>query len=100
MHENVIQIKAGPGHMVHDIAMTTQVHGHEVMQMMLNLDRSFTRESLRESIHEQFGTDARFFTCSAQDMTADELIDFLAQRGKFVETDSGFNTAPDRICQH
>ena len=80
--------------------MTTPVHGHEVMQMMLELNRSFTRETLRDAILERFGKEARFFTCSAQDMTADELIHFLAQRGKFVERENGFSTEPDRICQH
>ena len=80
--------------------MTTQIHGHEVMQMMVELDRSFTRESLRAAINDRFGTTARFFTCSAQDMTADQLMDFLADRGKFVERDSGFSTQADRICQH
>jgi len=80
--------------------MTTQVHGHEVMQMMLELDRSFTRDSLREAIYKRFGPHTRFFTCSAQDMTADQLIDFLEARGKFVGNSAGFNTAPDRICQH
>jgi len=70
------------------------------MRMMLEHNRSFTRDTLREAICERFGGSARFFTCSAQDMTADELIDFLAARGKFVERDTGFTTEPDRICQH
>lgn len=70
------------------------------MQMMLELNRAFTCASLREAIVERFGSEARFHTCSAENMTADELIESLAQRGKFVERDSGFNTAPDRICNH
>jgi probable metal-binding protein len=80
--------------------MTTQIHGHEVMQMMLELDQSFTRESLRQAIQDRFGGEARFFTCSAENMTPDELIDFLAERGKFVERDRGFNTQADMICNH
>ena len=94
------QVKDRPMALSHDARMTTQVHGHEVMQMMLEQEGAFTRESLREAIGQRFGRQARFFTCSAQDMTADQLIDFLAARGKFVPHDNGFNTAPDRICQH
>jgi probable metal-binding protein len=67
---------------------------------MLTLDRSFTRESLRKSILEKFGAEARFFTCSAQNMTMDELIDFLQSRGKFVEAGDGVSTSPDKICNH
>lgn len=80
--------------------MTDEIHGHEVMQMMVELDRSFTRDTLREAIEERFGKEARFFTCSANHMTADQLIDFLAAKGKFVERDSGFSTAAEHICQH
>jgi probable metal-binding protein len=80
--------------------MNTQIHGHEVMQMMLELNCSFTRHTLRQAIQKRFGVEARFFTCSAQDMTADQLIDFLASRGKFVEREAGFSAAPDRICRH
>jgi probable metal-binding protein len=76
------------------------VHGHEVMQMMIESNCSFSRESLREAIQQRFGPQARFHTCSAQDLTADQLIDFLAGRGKFVERDAGFSTTADRICRH
>jgi len=96
----LIQIKDPLSPLPQTVLMTTQVHGHEVMQMMLDLDRSFTRDSLREAIQERFGAETRFFTCSAHDMTADELIDFLAQKGKFVGDNSGFNTEADRICKH
>lgn len=80
--------------------METKVHGHDVMQMMLESDESYTHDSLRAAIHARFGEDARFFTCSASGMTADELIQFLQQRGKFVPTESGFQTHADKICKH
>ena len=70
------------------------------MQLMVELNQSFTRDSLRQAIHDRFGREARFFTCSAQDMSTDELIDFLAARGKFVEREGGFSTEADRICRH
>jgi probable metal-binding protein len=80
--------------------MTGQVHGHEVMRMMVEAERGFTRETLRAAIVERFGEDMRFFTCSAEGMTADELIDFLSQRGKFIESSDGFTTEPEKICKH
>ena len=80
--------------------MTEQVHGHEVMKMMIEDGRAFSKASLRDAIVERFGADARFHTCSAENMTADELIVFLEDRGKFVATEAGFNTASDRICDH
>ena len=70
------------------------------MQMMLAKDKAFTRETLCSAIVEEFGEEARFYTCSEEDMTADELVDFLKAKGKFIEGDSGFNTSPDKICNH
>lgn len=77
-----------------------EVHGHEVMQMMMESGQTYTRESLRAAIVAKFGEDARFFTCSAEGLTADGIIDFLAERGKFTEAGPGFTTRPDAICQH
>ena len=80
--------------------MSDSIHGHEVMHFMLEHGGQFTRESLAQAIATRFGADARFHTCSAQDMTADELIDFLAAKGKFVASAEGFNTQADKICNH
>ena len=49
---------------------------------------------------ERFGEDARFHSCSASGMDVPAVIAFLESRGKFVARDEGFNTAPDRICNH
>ena len=78
----------------------TQIHGHEVMQMMLDSGSAYTRETLRQAIIDRFGAEARFFTCSAEDMTAEALIEFLAERGKFIPSEEGFHTAPTKMCQH
>ena len=80
--------------------MSESVHGHEVMHMMLENEGGYTRESLKQAIQDRFGADTVYHTCSASEMNADELIDFLAARGKFVENNSGFNTDPSKICNH
>lgn len=76
------------------------IHGHEVMHMMVNSGKSFSRDSLKKAIHVQFGSETRFFTCSAQGMDADQLINFLENKGKFHPVDGGFTTAPEKICNH
>ena len=76
------------------------IHAHEVMRMMLKLNRDFSRESLGEAIIEHFGEKARFHSCSAAGMDVNEVIDFLESRGKFVARTEGFNTAQDKICNH
>lgn len=76
------------------------IHGHEVMHMMVNSQQGFTHASLLEAIHSKFGPETRFFTCSAENMTASELISFLEQKGKFHPVEGGFSTAPQKICSH
>ncbi|QNF15178.1 DUF2492 family protein [Aeromonas jandaei] len=80
--------------------MSQSVHGHEVMEMMLEQDGQFTRASLKQAMAQRFGAEARFHTCSASEMDAEALIDFLAARGKFIEAGEGFQTRADKICNH
>ncbi len=77
-----------------------QIHGHEVLNMMLEAGRAFTTEELIRAIHERFGTTARFHTCSAEDLDAVGLVEFLARRGKFVpaEAADSFKADASRMC--
>ena len=80
--------------------MSEPIHGHEVMQMMVDSAQTYTRASLKVAMEARFGAEARFYTCSAQDLTAEALIEFLAQKGKFIDQETGFSTAQEKICNH
>ena len=80
--------------------MFNKVHGHDVMRMMLEQDTSYTEESLEKAIIEKYGEKTRFFTCAAENLTAKELIEFLADKGKFVAKEDGFNTQESNICSN
>ena len=75
-------------------------HGHEVIKMMLDSGLQYTKQSLRAAIHEKFGESARFYTCAAENMTADELITFLAERGKFIDLGEQFSFNSQKMCDH
>ncbi len=76
------------------------IHGHDVLTMMIDSGEQYTEERLVAAITAQFGEEARFHTCSAAEMTAAELVAFLAARGKFIPLDSGFSTHESKICRH
>ncbi|MEI6107042.1 MAG: YecH family metal-binding protein [Opitutae bacterium] len=80
--------------------MPQQIHGHEVIEMMVAANQVYSRASLETAIISKFGPTARFHTCSAENMDAGALIEFLAQRGKFAEGPGGFSINPAKICQH
>ncbi|WP_394200982.1 YecH family metal-binding protein [Shewanella waksmanii] len=80
--------------------MSDSIHGHQVMELMLSLGRPVTKAELKSMMSEQFGEQARFHTCSASEMNAEQLIAFLDAKGKFIASDDGIETAADRICNH
>ncbi|EPF6162354.1 YecH family metal-binding protein [Citrobacter sedlakii] len=78
----------------------TSIHGHEVLNMMIESGEPYSTASLEAAIKNRFGEQARFHTCFASDMTAGELVAFLAAKGKFVAQDDGFSTHESKICRH
>jgi len=76
------------------------IHGHDVIDMIQQAGRAFSRPELVAAIAGKYGADARFHTCSAEGLTADGLIDFLASRGKFFGNESGLSIDASKICQH
>ena len=80
--------------------MTAEIHGHDVIDMILESPQAYTRESLTAAIIARFGAETRFHTCSAAGMTAAELVTFLERRGKFMPLDGGFTVDPARVCSH
>ncbi|MGF6421549.1 putative metal-binding protein [Lelliottia sp. 489] len=76
------------------------IHGHDVLNMMIESGEQYTEQSLVQAIDSRFGNNARFHTCSAENMTAAELVAFLAARGKFIPADEGFSTHVSKICRH
>ena len=75
-----------------------QLHAHEVLHMMEG--NSYSEASLKEAIVKTFGEDQRFYTCSAENMDADELIVFLKQKGKFMPIENGFTVDITKVSNH
>ena len=73
-------------------------HGHEVLAMMQG--HSYTEQSLLEAIIDRFGADERFYTCSAENLTAQGLIDFLKDHGKFMPANEGFTVDTTKVCNN
>ena len=77
-----------------------QIHGHEVIDMMMSSGKDYSRQDLIDDINAKFGTAVKFYTCSAENMTAGELVDFLEAKGKFVQRKEGFQFNPEKRCSH
>lgn len=75
-------------------------HGHEVIEMMENSGKVYTANSLQEDIIAKFGKEARFYTCSANGLDAEKIIEFLEAKGKFIEKEGGFVFNSLMKCSH
>lgn len=76
------------------------IHGHEVMQLIADSTEARSQAGWIAAIGEKFGADARFHTCSAENLSAPELLQFLAERGKFAEQAGGITLDASEICDH
>ncbi len=72
------------------------IHAHEVLRMMEG--NSYSEESLNGAIKAIFGDDARLHTCSAENLTSIEIIEFLTKKGKFKPTEDGFTMDITKVC--
>lgn len=77
-----------------------QIHGHEVLNLMIASGEIYSRDSLRDAIHSSFGEKARFYICSRDRMSAEELIEELWKKGKFTGTPDAFTFDPTQRCNH
>ncbi len=78
--------------------MSDSIHGHQLMEMMAESGKCYTKAQLLLAAADKFGEQARFHTCFGSDLTALQLIDFLAENGKFLETESGFSMPTGLLC--
>ena len=59
------------------------------------------KEELLNWIELKYGPDVRFHTCSAENLTPEQLIVFLDQRGKFLSgIDEGLQIDSTKVCSH
>ncbi|MBM6993371.1 MAG: YecH family protein [Prevotella sp.] len=75
-------------------------HGHDILHMMEG-NTYHTKSDLVKAVVEKFGPQETFHTCSAEGMNAEEIVDFLDGRGKFMRTpDGGFTVDITKVCNH
>ena len=78
--------------------MTNNVHGHEILEMIHRAEPAMTRAGVAAEVGRRWGKEARFYTCSAEGMTLDELLAFLLERGKVVEQAGWLATDMSKLC--
>jgi probable metal-binding protein len=65
-----------------------QIHGHEIIDIVRRHPAGIGLADLAATAEREFGSGARFFTCSAEEMDLAGLLDFLVAREK-VRVEAG-----------
>lgn len=80
--------------------MSDSVHGHDVMALMVAQGSSILKHELIALMAQKFGDSARYHTCSAENLTAIELLSLLTSKQKLQETEQGMTLVVGRKCHH
>ncbi|MDH0449194.1 MULTISPECIES: YecH family metal-binding protein [Shewanella] len=80
--------------------MSDSVHGHDVMALMVAQENPLLKPEFIALMAQTFGDNARYHTCSADNLKAEELISLLIRKGKMLESAQGLTLVAGRQCNH
>ncbi|MDH1470885.1 YecH family metal-binding protein [Shewanella sp. GD03713] len=80
--------------------MSDSVHGHDVMALMVAQENPLLKPEFIALMAQTFGDNARYHTCSADNLQAEELISLLLGKGKILESKQGLTLVAGRQCNH
>ena len=70
------------------------------MALVANYPEGIPSPTLTDIVGQTFGAGARFFTCSAENMTLSELLTFLGERDKVQLRDGQIFPGGSPTCNH
>jgi probable metal-binding protein len=79
--------------------MHQSFHGHELIRLIAAAESPVPEEQLHDLARLHFGDSPSFHTCSRQNLSLDELLAFLFEKGKLRRDDDGVAVVRERICQ-
>lgn len=69
--------------------MSDSIHGHDLLHLLMEpapTPEGWTRSTLAGELAKRYrNPDCRFHTCSMNDLTLNQLLDLLKERGKLIE---------------
>ena len=77
----------------------SQLHIHEVLNLIYSSDKIYTIDELKEEVIRNFGEDISFTSCSEHEFEIDEMVNFMQQRGK-IQVEGGKIYPFGEACNH
>ncbi|UJF19300.1 YecH family protein [Vibrio sp. SS-MA-C1-2] len=80
--------------------MTTKLHGHIVLNTLIDAKEPLTLAALQAKMISEHGENLEFHTCSQQGLSLEALIEFFIGKGKVTKDGELLLSDPNRICHH
>jgi len=77
---------------------TMEYHAHTLLEWIALNEGQLYKTAIRQGVEEQFGKDARFYTCAASGLSLEELLVFLQDKEKVHLRDGRYWVNPANIC--
>jgi len=80
--------------------MQESIHGHEIIDLVSSNPDGLSTAQLTETVAKQFGGMPRFYTCCAENLTLDELLEFLHAGHKIRIAGDSVYPGKSPACSH
>lgn len=76
------------------------IHGHALLNYIIDQSEPVKVETLRDWAHAIHGKQARYHTCSAKDLSLDDILSFFQTRNKITIEGGAITAAVSHVCSH
>jgi probable metal-binding protein len=80
--------------------MAADIHGHAILEHLIEAGGVLSLSALRAFAQATHGSDATYHTCSASQMSFDQLLEFLATRNKVTILGEQVTVHAENLCRH
>lgn len=80
--------------------MSQDIHGHAILEHIIAAGGRLPLRELRQFAEQTYGSDATYHTCSASQMSLDQLLVFLKTRNKISVAGEQVTVHVENVCNH
>lgn len=80
--------------------MSESIHAHELLNLIGEQSEPLTLDQIKALAAEQFGAEARFFTCRLDDQTIEQIVTFFVKMQKVAPMGEGYVLNRGNMCSH
>ncbi|WP_114767770.1 YecH family metal-binding protein [Vibrio rhodolitus] len=76
----------------------SEIHAHNVLNLLR--EKPMTEAELRQTVINEFGSEAQFRTCKLSGFNFEQLFAFFIERQKIIQQGELWAVNQERVCNH